>query len=122
MKKIFILVLMVLVGISLLFSNLKADEARTIPHKFVGYSASTAVAQSRTIFRITGYATGANASFGIYDAATLATADATTIAVEGGEATSGDALPHMYFGEDGISLGSGATVKITNCIIAIEYI
>ena len=122
MKKILIFSLMVLVGFSLLFSNLKADEARTIPHKFVGYSASTAVAQSRTIYRITGYTTGASATFGIYNVGTIGGAGATNIAVEGGEATSGEALPHMTFGEDGLILDTGATVLIVNCVIAIEYI
>ena len=122
MKKIFILALMVMVGIGLVFVNVKADEARTIPHKFVGYSASTAVAQSRTIFRITGYTTGASATFGIYNIGTIGGASNSNIAVEGGEATSGEALPHMYFGEDGLILDTGATVLVNNCTVVIEYI
>lgn len=122
MKKIFILVFVALVGISLLLSGVRADEARTIPHKFVAYSASTAVSQSKVIYRITGVATGSNAIFGIYNAATIAAGDASNIAVEGGEATSGDALPNMTFGADGLILDTGSTVKISNCTIVIEYI
>jgi len=121
MKKIFILVFVALVGISLTLSNVKANEARTIPHKFVGYSASTAVAQSKTIYRITGYASGNNAIFAIYNAGTFGTCLATNVAVEGGEATSGDALPHMYFGEDGLVLDSGSSVIVSNCTIVVEY-
>lgn len=121
MKKILLFVLMALVGISLVTASF-ADEARTIPHKFVGYTANTAVSQSRTIYRITGYATGSNATFGIYNAATIITATASTIAVEGGEATSGDALPNMTFGDDGLILNAGSTVLVSNCVVVIEYI
>ncbi len=99
-----------------------ADEARTIPHKFIGYTANTAVSQSKTIFRITGVATGANAVFGIYNATTLGAATASTIAVEGGEATSGDALPNMTFGDEGLILNTGSTVIVSNCNIVVEYI
>ncbi len=121
MKKLLILVLMVLVGLGL-FSFAFADDTRTITHKFVGYTASTAVAQSKTIFRITGVATGSNAVFGIYNATTLGTAIASAVAVEGGEATSGDALPHMEFGTDGLDIPAGSTVLLYNCSIVIEYI
>ena len=112
---------MVLVGISLLFSNLKADEARTIPHKFRAFSSDTSVAQGATIYRITGYTTGANATFGVFNESTLA-GDVTKCAIEGGEATSGDALPHYYFGEEGITLDTGMSVDVYNCTIVIEYI
>ena len=122
MKKIFILVLMVLVGVSLIFQNVKADEARTITHKFVAYTANTAVAQSKTIFRITGVATSSNAVFGIYNSATLGGATTAVCAVEGGEATSGDALPQYTFGSEGLNLDIGSTVVVSGCTIVIEYI
>lgn len=121
MKKILLVLLMVLVGISLC-SVCSAAESRTITHKFQGYSADTAVTASKTIYRITGYATGSNASFGVYNTGALGTAIASNVAVEGGEATSGDALPQYNFGDDGLVLDSGSTVKVVNCIIVIEYI
>lgn len=112
---------MLLVGISLVTASF-ADEARDIPHKFIAYTTSTAVAQSKVIYRITGVATGSNAVFGIYNATTLGAATASTVAVEGGEATSGDALPNMTFGEDGLVLNSGSTVIVSNCTVVLEYI
>lgn len=121
MKKLLLFVLMVLVGISLVTASF-ADEGRTIPHKFVAYSASTAVSQSKTIYRITGYASGSNAIFGIYNVGTLGATAASNVAVEGGEATSGDALPNMTFGEDGLVLNTGSTVIVNNCTVVLEYI
>ena len=124
MKKMLLFVLMVLVGVSL-FSGIipvQADEARTIPHKFVAYTASTAVAQSKTIFRITGRVTGSSGSFGIYDSTTLGGATNDVCAVEGGEATSGDALPHYDFGSEGLTLNTGSTVVVSCCTIIVEYI
>lgn len=124
MKKILLFVLMVLVGVSL-FSGVipvKASEERTITHKFQAYTESTAVAQSKTIFRITGVATGSNAVFGIYNSTTLGGASTAVCAVEGGEATSGDALPQYNFGSEGLNLDTGSTVVISGCTIVVEYI
>jgi hypothetical protein len=124
MKKIFILVLMVLVGISL-FSGLvpaKASESRTIPHKFRAFTESTSVAQGITLYRITGKASASNGVFGIYNATTLGGASNSVCAVEGGEATSGDALPMYDFGDEGLTLNAGSTIVITGCIVVIEYI
>lgn len=121
MKKILLFVLMLLVGISFC-SFAFADEARTIPHKFKAYDSSTAVTQGKVIYRITGVATGSNAVFGVYNVGAINETSASNIAVEGGEATSGDAIPHMYFGEDGLVLDSGSTVIVSGCTIVIEYI
>lgn len=125
MKKISLFVLMVLVGISL-FSGiipLRADdEARTIKHKFQAYTSNTSVSQGKTIFRISGYATGANAVFGIYNVGTLAEASDANVATEGGEATSGDPIEPIDFGPDGLDLPDGSTVVRVNCTIVIEYI
>ncbi len=121
MKKIFILVLMVLVGVGLFLNSIKAEETRTISHKFRAFSADTEGVQGMTIFRITGYTTASNATFAIHDVATLEDTGLTNAAVEGGEATSGDALPHMYFGENGITLGN-VTVNVEGCVIVVEYI
>lgn len=121
MRKLLLVLLMLLVGVSLV-TCVFADEGRVIKHKFQGYSASTAVSQSKTIYRITGVATGSNAVFGIYNATTLGGAVAAVVAVEGGEATSGDALPNMTFGEDGLTLDTGSTVLVSNCTIIVEYI
>lgn len=123
MKKIFILVLMVLVGIGLLsFPNLKAEEARTITHKFRTFTEMTSVGQGHTIFRITGVTTAANGVFGVYNSATYGAATTSNCAVEGGEGTAGDALPHYDFGKEGISLDTGMSVIPTNCYVTIEYI
>jgi len=122
MKKIFILALMVLVGISLLFSNLRADEARTITHKFKTFTTNTDGGQSATIFRITGVTTAANGVFGIYNVTTAAAATVTTCAIEGGEGTAGDALPHYDFGSEGLSLDTGMSVVVSNCYVTVEYI
>ena len=124
MKKIFILILMVLVGISLILSNTKADETRTITHKFRAFTDDTAVSQSAVIYRITGVATASNGVFGIYNSSDLTSANTvvTKCAVEGGEATSGDALPMYDFGKDGLVLDGGMTVVSTGCTIVVEYI
>lgn len=122
MKKLFIFVLLVLVGISLGIPNLKADEARTITHKFKAYTTDASVSQSRVIYRITGVATANNGVFGIYNAIGTGSATESVCAVEGGEATSGDALPMYDFGPDGLVLDEGATVVITGCTIVVEYI
>lgn len=121
MKKLFLFVLVALIGISLVLP-VRADESRTIPHKFVAYTANTAVAQSKTIFRITGVATASSAVFGIYNSTTLGGASTAVCAVEGGEATSGDALPQYDFGKEGLSLDTGSTVIVTGCTIVVEYI
>ena len=123
MKKIFILVLMVLVGIGLLsFPNLKAEEARTITHKFRTFTANTDVGQGHTIYRITGVTTAANGVFGIYNVATAGAATTSNCAVEGGEGTAGDALPHYDFGPDGLNLDTGMSVVVSNCYVTVEYI
>ncbi len=121
MKKILFIILVGLIGIALVAQGLFAEDGRTIIHKFKAYTASTAVTQSKTIYRITGVATGSNAVFGIYNAGTLGDADSDTIAVEGGEATSGDALPVLEF-PDGLNLDSGSTVIVSGCTVVIEYI
>ena len=121
MKKLFILVLALLIGIGLVISNTRADEARVIPHKFYAYTASTAVAQGKTIYRITGIATAANAKYGIYNSATLGGASVSVCAVEGGEATSGDPLTAYYFPE-GLNLDAGSSIIISGCSVVVEYI
>jgi len=121
MKKIFILVLMVLVGFGLFLNSIKADEARTIPHKFIAYTSSTAVTQGKVIYRITGYVTASPGRFGIYDAQTLGNASNDNCAVEGGAATSGNPILPMEF-PNGLILNSGSTIVITDCSVVIEYI
>lgn len=124
MRKFLIFTLMVLVGISL-FSGVipvKADEARTIPHKFRTFTTNTNVGQGHTIFRITGVTTAANGVFGVYDVSTYVASSTSNCAVEGGEGTAGDALPHYDFGKDGLTLPNGMSVVVSNCYITIEYI
>ena len=122
MKKILFLILVGLIGVLLVSQGIFASEERTIPHKFIAYTASTAVAQSKTIYRITGVATASNAVFGIYSCGTLGEAAATNVAIEGGEATSGDALP-MYEFPDGLDIPGGSTiVSEIGAVVVIEYI
>lgn len=121
MKKILIALLVLgLIAIGTSYSN--ASSTRTISHKFRTFTTDTSVAQGATIFRITGYTTSTTAIFGIHNTDDIQSISATTAAVEGGEASSGDALPHYYFGEDGLDLDSGMTVKINDCVIVVEYI
>lgn len=121
MKKL--IIALIVLGILVIGSSISnADPARTIPHKFRAFSSDTSVGQGATIFRISGYATGSNASYGIFNAASISDASTTTAATEGGEATSGDALPTQYFGEDGLTLNTGMSVKINSCVIVVEYL
>ena len=127
MKKIFILVLMVLVGISLVFVNVKAEEARTIPMKSgVAISANTVIlAHGGTLYKITGRATSSNASYVVYNAATVATATAAysqvNILAEGGEATQYDSFDTLDFGSEGLEFSTGLTVITTTCDVAVLY-
>jgi len=122
MKKLIFIILVGLIGFSLVAQGLFASEERTQPHKFVAYTADTSVAQSKTIFRITGVVTGASGSFGIYNSTTIEGATNSNIAVEGGEASSGDALPVYDFGPDGLILDAGSSVVVNTCTVVIEYI
>ena len=121
MKKLLI-VLMVLGLVFVGILSSKADTTRTIPHKFRAFTANTAVAQGATIYRISGVATGNNAVFGVYNSSTLGGTAVTVCAVEGGEATSGDPIEPLYFGEDGLTLDTGMSVVPTSCTIVIEYL
>lgn len=121
MRKILSILLVVAVVFAMVLP-VTADERRTTPHKFRSYTANTSVAQGKTIYRITGVATGSNAVFGIHNVATLGEVTTSSAAVEGGEATSGDALPHYDFGEDGLTLDTGSTVVAYLCTIVVEYL
>jgi len=121
MKKL--LIALIVLGLIAVGSSISsADSTRTTPHKFRAFTTDTAVTQGATIFRITGYVTETAGKFGIYNTSTLATASNTTVAVEGGEATDEDALAHMYFGEEGLTLDSGMTVVVYGCTVVIEYL
>lgn len=120
MKKILI-VLMVL-GIIFAGVTSQADITRTMPHKFRTFTAHTSVAQGATIYRITGVTTAANGVFGIYNVATYGAATTSNCAIEGGEGTAGDALPHYDFGPDGITLDTGMSAVISNCYVTVEYL
>jgi hypothetical protein len=123
MKK-YIVALMVL-GLTfalVISSNSNADTTRTIAHKFRTFTANTDVSQSAVIYRITGVTTAANGVFGVYNVATAAAGSTSNCAIEGGEGTAGDALPHYDFGEDGLALDTGMSVIVSNCYVTIEYI
>jgi len=122
MKKFIILFVLALIGSSLFLSQSSATESRTISHKFLTVTTSTAYTAGKTIYRITGVTTAANGVFGIYNTGTLAGADTTNCAIEGGEATAGYSLPHYDFGVDGLFLDAGSTVVVSNCYVTIEYL
>ncbi len=124
MKKIFILVLMVLVGISLIFVNVKADEARTIPYKSVTVAAAHTVVFTHgvVVYKITGYASSGNATFGLYNTTTTAGAVSATCMVEGGQATQYNSLnPMIDFGEEGLNFDTGLVAITTTMNLAIVY-
>lgn len=123
MKKTFILVLMALVGVSLFLSGVRADSARTIPMKF-GVALSTnkvVVANAGTIYKITGRATSANASYVVYNHATGQDGTNTNIIAEGGEATQYDSFDTLDFGSEGLDFNAGLYVVTTTCDVAILY-
>jgi len=119
MKKILalLIVLGLLVGSTVAF----AATDRDTPRKSRAFTADTEGLQSCRIYRITGQTTGANAVFGLYDVAALEETSATNVKVEGGEATSGDALPMYDFGDEGLNFATALSVKVTSCVVVIEY-
>ena len=124
MKKIFIFVLLVLVGISMLNlpANLKADEARTIAKKSKAIIANEVTStQGITLYKVTGYANAANSVFGLYNASTLGTATAAVCKVEGGEATQYDSLLTLDFCDEGIEFPDGLTTVVNGAYVTIVY-
>lgn len=117
----FIAVLMVL---ALMAGYVYAEADRTIPHKARVVTSNTVILASGTVvYRIWGVATGGNnATFGVYDCATLGTATATTIRAEGGEASQYDMIPTIDFGDEGIPFDTGLTVVTTNMYVTVEYL
>lgn len=126
MKKLLLFVLVALVGISLT-SFAFADEARTIPMKTgVALGANTlVVGHGGTLYKITGRATSANASYVVYNAATVATVTSastnTGILAEGGEATQYDSFDTLDFGDEGLEFSSGLVVITSTCDVALLY-
>ncbi len=119
MKKIIVLLIAVLViGSSVLAF---AETTRDTPRKFMAFSSNTEGLQACNIYRITGVATNSNAVFGIYNEADLEDCALTNLAVEGGEATSGDALPMYDFGDEGLNLNAAMSVVVSTCTIVVEY-
>ncbi len=123
MKKIFILALMVLVGISLLFSNLRADVARTIPmkSKYANATNTVVTANGGTLYIITGFAGSANSNYSIHDSATAAAASDTNVLCEGGEATQYDSLVTIDFGTEGIDFANGLVVITSTAKLVVLY-
>ncbi|KKN09685.1 hypothetical protein LCGC14_1044160 [marine sediment metagenome] len=131
MKKI-IIALIVLGILAFGVSLSSADQTRTINHRYKAIAAGTSSPntvegnyemRSVTIYRITGVATSSNAVFGIYNVSAQGDMSVNdNLAIEGGEATSGDALPHMYFGKEGIRLAAGTVVRAIGCTIVLEYL
>lgn len=128
MKKLFVLSVMALIGISVVFSNVKADEARTIPFKYgSAISARTLiVGRGGTLHKISGIAASANAIWSIHDYGSIADSHGGTktrenILAEGGEATQYDAIGPIDFGEEGLPFVNGLVVVTTTADIAVTY-
>ena len=127
-KKLFILVLMVLIGIGLISFNssiAKADEARTIKMKSKGVAAVPTVisSQGADVFMITGFASSSNCNYSVHDVASLAGDVATTsnVKAEGGEATQYDSVPNVDFGPEGLRFDTGVVVHTTTCTLSVLY-
>lgn len=120
MKK-FIAVLMVL---ALMAGFAFAEADRTIKHKaYVVAAANTVVlTQGTVLYKVTGYASSANAVYGIYDAATLGTCTATTVKVEGGEASQYDSLTPLDFGPEGLPFDTGLSIVTGTATVVVEYL
>ncbi len=124
MKKL-ILAVMVLGLLALAISPAPAgaDSTRTIAHKFKAITANEVVsAQGAVLFKISGVATGSPGVYGIYNSSTLGGTTEAVCAVEGGEATSGDPVPNVDFGPEGLVLNAGLTVVVSNCTVVIEWL
>ena len=125
-KLIIALIVLGLIVVGVTISN--ADQTRVINHNFraitanIAATSSPTVLSAGTIYRITGYATGSNAVYAVYNAASASTIANTNVAIEGGEATSGDPLTMQYFGEEGLTLSTGMTFVVSNCVVVIEYL
>ncbi len=126
MKKLFALVLMALVGISLLFSNVIASESRTIPHKTKCVTSANGgqlvVAGGSVLYKVMGYASASNGVFAIVDASSVPLAISTsTVKVEGGEATQYDSMQIFDFGVDGLVFDSGIVIHTSGISVVVEY-
>lgn len=123
MKKLFILVLMVLVGVSSFSLNLRAAETRTIPYKSKAVVAATTLVKGSggSLHMVTGYAYAANATYAIHDHnATGGLTTANTL-VEGGEATQYDSIPTLDFGDDGLPFNTGIVVSTITAYVVVLY-
>jgi hypothetical protein len=120
MKKL----LIALMVLALMAGFVYAEADRTITHKMKVVAAANTVvsAQGTVLYRVTGYASSSNAVYGIYDAATLGTCTATTVKVEGGEATQYDSLTTIDFGKEGIPLDTGLSIVTTTATVVVEYL
>lgn len=132
MKKL-IVALMVLGLVFAFVSSPQASSTRTIPIK--GKTLTSDLddtqlfsSQGVTVYKITGYATAANATFALFNSSSIQDCnDGTTSAsIEGGEADSGDAIIMYDFGdpnkaESGLNFDNGLVVMATGCNISILY-
>ena len=127
MRKISTIFLIVLVGFGLMFSA-QAESARTIPMKtgIALHTNTLIVTGSGTLYKVVGRATSAQASYIIYDKATLAEAIThptaeTNILTEGGEATQYDPILLNDFGDEGIPFTSGLVIVTTTADVVVHY-
>jgi len=129
MKKIAILILVVLVGIGLLFSNAKASPSRTIPMKtgLVYHTNTLIVGHGGSLHKIMGRANSAQASYVVYDEDAVADCIGGTvesqndILTEGGEATQYDPIEMLDFGEEGIPFNTGLVVITSTADLVLHY-
>lgn len=130
MKKISILLLVVLFGFGLCFSEAQADPTRTIPMKTgVALHTNTLITgNGGVLYKVVGRATSAAASYIIYDYATVAEAlgggasnSGSNILTEGGEATQYDPISLLDFGDEGIRFRSGLVIVTSTADVVVHY-
>ncbi len=124
MKKLILAVMVLgLLALAIGSAPAVADSTRTIAHKFKAVTADEVVSgQGAVLFKISGVASGSPGVYGIYNSSTLGGAILTTCAVEGGEATSGDPVPNVDFGPEGLVLNAGLTIVVDSCTVVVEWL
>ncbi len=136
MKKLLVLFLVVLFGVSMIPFNATADNRRTIPRKYKAAIAANTVISSKggTLYSISGLASSASCVYSVHDASgitcdgaaaptctSLNSGTTTNVIGEGGEASQYDSVPTLDFGPEGVSFNNGLVIYTSLCHIAVSY-
>ena len=129
MKKLIVLFFMAMVGFSLISLNVNADSTRTKKKKSrVAVDENKVItSHSGTLYRISGFAADANATYSVHDASSVGIDGASTqgtkenVLGEGGEATQYDSFPTFDFGEEGIPFVDGLIIMTSTATVHVVY-